>query len=408
MTKGRSPLSSGAQPASCHPSGNRSRRLLGCLVTGVLVLVLSVVGMLPAATAFVPQGGYGQASDFPEDLRTLSDLGDIPTIGLEPGEAAFNRVALVERRAGKTLLRDPFSSTVWREVTAEEAELAGGSTYVVEAFGRIPERTLTLIFAHGPDPRYTPEILDLLAKEGMPATFFTVGENIIKHPDVFRRLVREGHLVGNHTMSHGDFRVQDDGFNRQQIIGTDRVMRAVDNYESRLFLIPAGGPESRTLALLHAQHLGYLPLNQDLDMRDRGSEPGSTAAVPELDGKGRIVLLNAGGGPTATLEMLTQLISRAMAQGYTFTSLEPLLPSPFVPKHGVEASVEDNLAMAALTSYFFTPNMLLQHWLPWFGIGSLAILTLLFLGRGGLRNGLGRDSRQRERQGHRRPGGRAL
>ncbi|MGN6443713.1 MAG: polysaccharide deacetylase family protein, partial [Arthrobacter sp.] len=65
-------------------------------------------------------------------------------------------------------------------------------------------------------------------------------------------MVREGHMVGNHTMSHIDFWAHDDAYNRQEIIGEDRVLRAADNYASRLFRIPTGNPENNTLALLQA------------------------------------------------------------------------------------------------------------------------------------------------------------
>ncbi|MDF2052563.1 glycosyltransferase, partial [Arthrobacter sp. Cr_A7] len=371
--------SSPAAPVFFDASGKRWRRILSCLLALMLLMVLSVVMVLPAATAPVHSGQQNQVATYPRQLLDLQDLENIPRIGVDLGEATFHRIATVENKDGKVLLKDPFSDTVWREATPEESKLIGASPYVVEAYGKTKERTLMLTFDDGPDPRFTPEILDLLSREGVPATFFTVGDNIVKYPDIFRRIVREGHMVGNHTMSHIDFWAHDDAFNRQQIIGTDRVMRAADNYESRLFRIPTGDPENNTLALLQSQQLGYLHVSMDLDTRDWEYLPEAEIPIPELNGEGHIVLLHDGGGDRrGTIEMLKKFIPQAKAQGYTFATLQPLLPADYVPQHSVPASVEDNVTLAALTTYLVTPNLLL-NWLFWFGIGSLTILTFLFV-----------------------------
>jgi poly-beta-1,6 N-acetyl-D-glucosamine synthase len=369
----------GRAPVFFDATGNRWRRILSLVVALVLLVVLSVVAILPAATAPVRPALLNQAAEYPRKLLDLQDLESIPRIGADKGVATFHRIAVTEQVDGKTLLKDPFSDTVWREATPDEALMIGTSPYVVEAYGRPLERTLMLTFDDGPDPTYTPEILDLLSREGVPATFFSVGDNIVKYPDLFRRLVREGHMVGNHSESHIDFWAHDDAYNRQQIIGMDRIMRAVNSYESRLFRIPTGDPENNTLALLQSQQLGYLHVSFDLDTRDWDHSPDESIALPELDGPGHVVLVHDGGGDrTATIAMLKKLIPQAKAQGYTFTTLQPLLPPEFVPKHNVPASLEDNVTLAALTSYLVTPNVLLT-WLFWFGIGSLTVLTFLFV-----------------------------
>lgn len=378
MARSAPALSPSPAPVFFDPSGKRWQKILGTLFAGALIVVLSLMWILPAATAPVWKGQQNQTSAYPRRLLATQDLEKIPRIGFEDG-FAIDRIALVERKAGKVLLKDPFSTAVWREAAADEMETIGGSPYVMETLGKPADRTLMLTFDDGPDPRYTPEILDLLSREGVPATFFPVGDNIVKHPDIFRRMTREGHMVGNHTMSHIDFWAHDDDYNRQQIIATDRVMHAADNYESRLFRIPTGNPENNTLALLQAQQLGYLHINMDLDTRDWEYAPGVPVQVPELDGAGHVVLVHDGGGDrTATIEMLKTLIPQAKAQGYTFSTVEPLLPAEYVPQGNVDAAVEDDATLAAFTTLLVTPNVILT-WLFWFGIGSLTILTFLFV-----------------------------
>ncbi|WP_211879643.1 bifunctional polysaccharide deacetylase/glycosyltransferase family 2 protein [Pseudarthrobacter albicanus] len=384
-------LSPGPAPVFFDPSGNRWRRILSSSLAAVLLVVLSVVSILPGATAPVWKGQQNQSADYPRRLLSTQDLENIPRIGFEDG-FAIDRIALVEGNDGKVLLKDPFSGTIWREATAGEAQVIGDSPYVMETLGMPADRTLMLTFDDGPDPRNTPEILDLLSREGVPATFFSVGDNIVKYPDIFRRMTREGHMAGNHTMSHIDFWDHDDNYNRQQIIAEDRVMRGADNYESRLFRIPTGDPENNTLALLQAQQLGYLHINMDLDTRDWEYAPGAPIQVPELDGQGHIVLVHDGGGNrAATIEMLKTFIPQAKAQGYTFSTVEPLLPTEYVPQNNVTATVEDNATLAAFTTLLVTPNVVLS-WLFWFGIGSLTTLTFLYVVLALINN-----SRQRKR-----------
>ena len=376
MTKS-APLS-GTAPVFFDPSGKRWRRILVALVASVLLVVLSVVWILPAASAPIWKAQENQSVEYPRKLLSTADLQNIPRIGPEGG-FAFDRIALVERVDGKVLLKDPFSSTVWREATADEIELIGDSPYAMETFGKPADHTLMLTFDDGPDPRNTPEILDLLSREGVPATFFTVGDNVVKYPDIFRRMTQEGHMVGNHTMSHIDFWAHDDLFNRQQIIGADRVMRASDNYATRLFRIPTGDPGNNSLALLQSQQLGFLHINMDFDTRDWSYAPGVPIKSQKLDGQGHIVLVHDGGGDRrATIEMLKTFIPQAKAQGYTFTTVQPLLPPEYIPQSDAPGAVEDTATLAAMTTYLVTPNVLLT-WLFWFGIGSLTILTFLYV-----------------------------
>jgi poly-beta-1,6 N-acetyl-D-glucosamine synthase len=364
-------------PVFFDPSGKRWHRILYSLMAAILIVVLSVIWILPGAAAPLWKGHLNQSPEYPRELLATGDLKNIPTLGRDT-DFVFDRIALVQRSGDKVLLKDPFSDTVYREANAEEKDLIGNHPYVIDSYGHPADRQLMLTFDDGPDAHYTPEVLDLLSKEGVPATFFTVGRNIVKNPDVFSRIIREGHMVGNHTMYHSDFWAHDDVYNREAIIGTDRVMRATDNYATRLFRIPSGDPENNTLALLQAQQLGFLHINMDMDTRDWDHPPGEPVPVPDLDGKGHVVLVHdAGGDRTATINLLKTLIPRAKAQGYTFSTVQPLLPSDFVPQR-ITPSVDDHLTLATYTSILVAPDILIS-WLFWFGIGSLTVLTFLYV-----------------------------
>lgn len=346
-------------------------------MTLVLIVVLSIAWILPGATAPPWKGRLNQSPEYPRQLLAMGDLHNIPSLGHDTG-FVFDRIALVEHSGSKVLLKDPFSDTVVREANAEEIELIGNHPYVIDTYGQPADRQLMLTFDDGPDARFTPELLDLLSKEGVPATFFAVGSNIVKNPEVFKRTIREGHMMANHSMFHSDFWAHDDAYNREEIIGTDRVMRGTDNYATRLFRIPTGDPENNSLALLQAQQLGFLHINMDLDTLDWDVAPGETLEVPELDGKGHIVLVHDGGGDrTATINMLKTLIPQAKAQGYTFTTLQPLLPPEYVPQR-ITPDIGDHVTVVTYTGALVAPDVVIT-WLFWFGVGSLTVLTFLYV-----------------------------
>jgi peptidoglycan/xylan/chitin deacetylase (PgdA/CDA1 family) len=101
---------------------------------------------------------------------------------------------------------------------------------------RLPkkEKTIYLTFDDGPIPGVTPFVLEVLRKYGVKATFFCVGENVKKHPEVFEEVLREGHLVGNHTYNHLA------GFTNLSKNYIANTQKADDFIHSKLFRPPHG------------------------------------------------------------------------------------------------------------------------------------------------------------------------
>ena len=77
-----------------------------------------------------------------------------------------------------------------------------GSQFFMPTFWRGEKGTISLTFDDGPHPDVTPKVLDVLREEGVKASFFVIGKNAEKHPDLVRKIVDEGHIVGNHTYDH--------------------------------------------------------------------------------------------------------------------------------------------------------------------------------------------------------------
>jgi cellulose synthase/poly-beta-1,6-N-acetylglucosamine synthase-like glycosyltransferase/peptidoglycan/xylan/chitin deacetylase (PgdA/CDA1 family) len=367
-----------APPVFFDASGKRWRRIIASFILLTITLIAVLTWVTPAATAPIWTAAKNASVDYPRKLIASSDDTAIPLVGEENGYM-IDRIALVERRDDKTYLTDPFSNTIFREATTDEIEEIGDKPYVIETFGRPADRQLMLTFDDGPDSLFTPMVLDLLSREGVPSTFFTIGVNIVENPDVFKRIIREGHMVANHTFSHINFSLHDDLRNREEIIGTDRIMRATGQYASRLFRIPTGDPRNNPLALLQAQQLGYAHIDMDVDPRDWSYSPGEEIPVPQLDGKGHIVLLHdAGGDRTATVKMLEEFIHQAKAQGYTFGTLASALPPEYTPQKNIIPESVDHFTAGVMTTAIIIPARLLG-WLFWFGVGSLTIMSTLYV-----------------------------
>ena len=368
--------STAAPPVFYDPSGKRWYRILATLMV-LLVLVVGMVSwVLPQALAQPWDQPLNQDPGYPRELIATGDTEDIPLLG--DASNPFSRIGLIEELDGQTVLADPFSDEVLRTLSEEEAQLVGDRPYAMERFGEIPDRQLIITFDDGPDAEFTSEILDVLSAEGVPATFFTVGTNVVKNPELFERVIREGHMVGNHTMTH--FTSWEDGFrNREELIGTDRAMRSVGGYATPLFRLPTGDPDNKALPVLEAQQMGYLHVDFNLDTRDWAYSPGQDIDLPALDGEGRVVLMHDGGGDrTATVAALKELITEAKAAGYTFSTFAPIVPEGYLPVAGTEPALADDATAFALTTLMVTPDVVMG-WLFWFGIGSLTLMSALYV-----------------------------
>jgi peptidoglycan/xylan/chitin deacetylase (PgdA/CDA1 family) len=104
--------------------------------------------------------------------------------------------------------------------------------------GRVRDKRVALTFDDGPDPKYTPRILDILRKEGVPATFFVLGSKVKQHPDLIRRQLLEGHELGNHTYHHYSLPGLDKQSIRDEIERTNEELSKVTGETTRWFRAP--------------------------------------------------------------------------------------------------------------------------------------------------------------------------
>jgi cellulose synthase/poly-beta-1,6-N-acetylglucosamine synthase-like glycosyltransferase/spore germination protein YaaH/peptidoglycan/xylan/chitin deacetylase (PgdA/CDA1 family) len=208
--------------------------------------------------------------------------------------------------------------------------------YVIDRYGAHPG-WVALTFDDGPDGRWTPKILDILNAKHAPATFFDIGENMQARPDLVRREVREGHMVGNHTWTHPNIAVTPLAQTDLEINTTQRLFEVLTGKSMRFFRPPYfGDAEPSTPGevepLKVAQSFGYLIAGLRIDPDDWQKPPpdliiARTLAELKLTGEqqGQVVLLHdAGGDRSRTVTALPQLIDDLRAAGYKLVSIEQL------------------------------------------------------------------------------------
>lgn len=127
----------------------------------------------------------------------------------------------------------------WRQ-SARAALVAASPRRWLAACGRPASRSVCLTFDDGPDPIGTTQVLDVLRAAGSRATFFVQGNNAAAHPDLIRRMHREGHAVGHHSWSHTDPSTTSAARLALETRDTVRLLQALTGERSRIFRPPHG------------------------------------------------------------------------------------------------------------------------------------------------------------------------
>ena len=176
---------------------------------------------------------------------------------------------------------------------------------------------LYLSFDDGPNPVNTPPLLDLLAEHGIRATFFLIGNHVESNEALARRIVSEGHMLGNHSYSHPHFERLSLEEQLAEVERTDRILSAVDGKPHHAFRPPRGVlPRRMLINFLLARHpIAYWSYDS-LDYSKRSAEELVALARINPPRTGDIILMHDDSG--IALEMLKMLIPEWKAQGFSF------------------------------------------------------------------------------------------
>lgn len=268
----------------------------------------------------------GQALVVPE---VVVEPPPVPTEGQQPADGEQQKDGTKTESARIEVKKAPVVEQPPQLTTAQIRRLYP-SHFLVS--GPRDAKQVALTFDDGPDARYTPAILDVLREQGVPASFFMVGNQIERYPEVVQRINTEGHLLASHSLTHANFSRLAPEEALFEIHCTERAVFNLTGKLPALFRTPYGAINEENMKMLIA--LGYKNIFWSVDTLDWSLKDPDQVLVNALSDtrRGSIILMHSNGGRDqnldATVAALPDLIYTLRAQGYEFVTVDELLSVP--------------------------------------------------------------------------------
>ncbi|KUN83227.1 bi-functional transferase/deacetylase [Streptomyces bungoensis] len=200
----------------------------------------------------------------------------------------------------------------------------------------VPDHRLVLTFDDGPDPTWTPKVLDVLKKHHAHAVFFVTGTMTSRYPELVKRMVDEGHEVGLHTFNHPDLSYQSEKRIDWELSTNQLAITGAAGIRTSLFRPPyssfADAMDDKSWPVTeYIGTRGYITVVNNTDSED-WKKPGVDEIIRRATphgGKGAIVLMHDSGGDRhQTVQALDRFLPTLQRQGYTFDNLTEALGAP--------------------------------------------------------------------------------
>lgn len=204
-------------------------------------------------------------------------------------------------------------------------------------FGRVfyesktTKKVVALTFDDGPYSPYTEQLLDILQEYHVPATFFLVGQNVEKNPEIVGRIAREGHQLGNHTYHHVDLLKGDKEKVGEEIDRTSNAIKAITGTMPHVMRPPHGFRDPVVMEMMTQRHLKVVEWSvMSRDWTNPGVEVIVERTVEKVK-NGSIILLHDGDGVASkasrlqSIEATRRIIQILSAQGYEFVTVDGIL-----------------------------------------------------------------------------------
>jgi cellulose synthase/poly-beta-1,6-N-acetylglucosamine synthase-like glycosyltransferase/peptidoglycan/xylan/chitin deacetylase (PgdA/CDA1 family)/spore germination protein YaaH len=283
---------------------------------------------------------HPMTSDAVKELAQVEPGYDVDT----EGEGDILRVTRKPQNGRRIVTMDDDDSVPvdYRMITQESMD-SYPLSYTVEQYGYHPKK-VALSFDDGPDPEWTPKILDILKKYNVKGTFFMIGETAEDYIGVMRRVYREGHEIGNHTWTHPDISEISTRQVDLELNLTERLFASELGVQPLYFRPPYSidqEPDTNDQAapVERIEGLGYVIVGNKIDTNDWDEHPRKTPQeiidsvfqqIKDMETKpwnrGSIILLHDGGGDrSVTIATLPKLIEALRARGYQIVPVSELV-----------------------------------------------------------------------------------
>ena len=308
----------------------------------------------------------------PQSLDLLSVVAPGQDVDAE-GEGDIMRVTGLPQQGKRAVQLDTDEPDPRKKLIIDEHMEIYPRTYTVQYYGYHPNQ-VALSFDDGPDPKWTPRILDILDKKNVKGTFVVIGEEALESIGILKREFREGHEIGNHTYTHPDISEVSPQRLDLEVKLTERLFASKLGVQP-LYVRPPYDvdeePETDDQAapVVRLQNQGYIVIGNKIDTNDwdervhKTPEEITQSVLDQLERmktkpqfRGSIILMHDGGGDrAATVAALPLLIDTLRARGYTFVPISSLMgktPAQVMPpltRRQYFRAIPDSIAFSALS-----------------------------------------------------------
>ncbi len=266
---------------------------------------------------------------FDINIRLINMLGLLTLIVLTGLILDYRNVSVRPRRLGMGLAVFGIIAGLFLTLSAvlPENDVFGRVFYNMQTTQKI----VALTFDDGPNPPYTEQLLDVLKENHVSATFFLIGQNVEKHPELVKRIAAEGHQLGNHTYHHMDLLKADRKLIADEVDRTNQAIIAASGITPHLLRPPHGFRDPVVMEMMAERNLKVVEWSV---MSRDWLNPGVDTIVERTISKvknGSIILLHDGDGIAAqdsraqTIEATRRIIQILSAQGYKFVTVDEIL-----------------------------------------------------------------------------------
>jgi len=225
-------------------------------------------------------------------------------------------------------------------VAAGYQSMAPTGQWFGQTFTGLPpgSRQLALTYDDGPNDPHTLRLLEVLARNGVQATFFLIGSYVQQHPEIAREIVQAGHVVGNHTFTHPLLIFKSEAEIRRELSQCRAALQDAVGEHSNLFRPPFGGRRPAVLRI--ARQLGFEPVMWTVTGYDWNAPPAEVIErkVSNQIRGGDVILLHDGGhnqmgaDRSQTVIATDRLITRYKTDGYEFVTIPQMVAKPDVSR----------------------------------------------------------------------------
>jgi peptidoglycan-N-acetylglucosamine deacetylase len=294
--------------------------------------------------------GYEDSSlwnvwDRPSNPASLDALANVqPGHDVDPeGEGDIMRITGLPKQGKRTVQIDTDEPDPRKKLIIDEHMDVYPQNYTIGYYGYHPNE-VAISFDDGPDPKWTPRILDILKTKKVKGTFLIIGEEALENIGLMKRELREGHEIGNHTYTHPDISEVSARQLELEVKLTERLFASKLGVQPLYFRPPYDVDEEpdtddQAAPIVRIQQDGYIVIGNKIDTNDwderikKSPEEISQSVLDQLElmktkpqFRGSVILMHDGGGDrSVTVRSLGPLIDTLRAHGYTFVAVSSLM-----------------------------------------------------------------------------------